>query len=54
MKQTIVGVVFISMWILVLVLWGSFKNTKADFSNDDRNQTEIPCRVGGHPLWTDC
>jgi len=53
MKETVAGIVFISIWVLVMVLWGNSKNTQPDMRNYERNQVMgNPCNGGGsgHPL----
>ena len=52
MKETIAGIILFFVWISVVFLWsGSNKTDVRDYSNP---ATDEPCRINGHPLWTDC
>lgn len=53
MKETIIGIIFMVIFISILVIWGNSKNIKPDISNDV-NKTSDPCYINGHPLWSDC
>ena len=51
-SETLAGIVFISIWLGVMLLWsGSNETDVTDYTNP---ATDEPCRINGHPLWTDC
>ena len=52
-KQIVAGIIFISIWIIIMLVWGTFNNSLADKRPDTlENPNDIPCSSGGsgHPL----
>jgi len=48
-KEIIAGIIFFLIWIFGMIIWGNYKNIRADVSRE----YDTANRSFGHPLYLD-
>jgi len=48
-KQIIAGIIFLTIWIVVMLIWGGSKIGKPDYSSNYQDYQDGSGT--GHPLW---
>jgi len=49
-KEIIAGIVFFSIWIIIMLVWGASKNIIPDLSSPYQEEYHCPNSGIGHPL----